>query len=192
LEPRSITVMEKATYHSISARKTAEWHKVMRLVTDTNTFFDNLATNAKKYCIVDKLSPYHSNLNPTEFIRTQVQGYVKKHIKTLKVHVVCKVGHVALSVTVKNRCNHCCCGKAISIKYLSVCLVCIRESFLYRIILSSVACLALPIFSHYLINGMIFGKKVIEHKMCVLIFSTTFVWNTSHTKKNSVSCYKCT
>ena len=32
------------------------------------------------------------------------------------------------------------------------------------------------IFPHYLINGTIFEKKkVTEHKMCVLIFSTTFV-----------------
>jgi len=30
-------------------------------------------------------------------------------------------------------------------------------------------------FPHYLINGTIFEKKVTEHKMCVLIFSTTFV-----------------
>jgi len=29
-----------------------------------------------------------------------------------------------------------------------------------------------------------FGKKVTEHKMCVLIFCTTFVWNISHSKKN--------
>ena len=29
-----------------------------------------------------------------------------------------------------------------------------------------------------------FRKKVTEHKMCVLIFSTTFVWNISHYKKN--------
>ena len=28
---------------------------------------------------------------------------------------------------------------------------------------------------HYLINGTIFWKKVIEHKMCILVFSTTFV-----------------
>ena len=28
------------------------------------------------------------------------------------------------------------------------------------------------IFSHYLINGTIFGKKVTEHAICVLIFST--------------------
>jgi hypothetical protein len=31
------------------------------------------------------------------------------------------------------------------------------------------------IFPHYLANGTTFKKKVIEHKMCVLIFSTTFV-----------------
>jgi hypothetical protein len=29
-----------------------------------------------------------------------------------------------------------------------------------------------------------FQKNVTEHKMCVLIFSTTFVWNISHCKKN--------
>ena len=28
---------------------------------------------------------------------------------------------------------------------------------------------------HYLMNGAIFEKKVTEHKICVLIFSTTFV-----------------
>jgi hypothetical protein len=30
------------------------------------------------------------------------------------------------------------------------------------------------IFPHYHINGMIF-EKVIDHKMCVLIFSTAFI-----------------
>ena len=45
-------------------------------------------------------------------------------------------------------------------------------------------------------------KKIIEHKLCVLNFSTSFVWNISHSKKNSaryyqmyigihVSCYSC-
>jgi len=37
---------------------------------------------------------------------------------------------------------------------------------------------------NYLIKGTIFGKKkVIEHKMCVLIFSAKFVGNISHSKK---------
>jgi hypothetical protein len=45
-------------------------------------------------------------------------------------------------------------------------------------------------FRHYFINGMIFGKKVTDHKMCVLIFSTTFIQNISHSKKNLESCHK--
>jgi len=32
------------------------------------------------------------------------------------------------------------------------------------------------IFPHYLTNGTILGEKVAEHKMCVLIFCTAFVW----------------
>jgi hypothetical protein len=53
-------------------------------------------------------------------------------------------------------------------------------------ILSSVACPTLNIFRHYLTNGTIFGKKVIEHKTCILIFSTKFVWYISHSKTNWV------
>ena len=46
-------------------------------------------------------------------------------------------------------------------------------------------------FLHYLINGMIFGTKLLNIK-CVLIFSTTFVWKISHSKKNSARYHKCT
>ena len=49
------------------------------------------------------------------------------------------------------------------------------------------------IFPLYLLNSMICKKKVIEHKMFVLIFSKNFVWNFSHFKKNSAKYYhKCT
>ena len=39
------------------------------------------------------------------------------------------------------------------------------------------------IFLYYPKNGPIF-EKVIENDMCVLIFSTTFVWNIYHSKEN--------
>jgi len=39
-------------------------------------------------------------------------------------------------------------------------------------------------FPSYLIKGTIFENNVIDHKICVLIFSITFVWNVSHSKKN--------
>jgi hypothetical protein len=48
-------------------------------------------------------------------------------------------------------------------------------------ILTSAACPDLQIFWLYPINCTIFEKKF-EHKMCFAIFSTTFVWKTSHTK----------
>jgi len=46
------------------------------------------------------------------------------------------------------------------------------------------------IFLHHLINGKIFGGygEVTEYRMCVLIFSTTFVWSISHSKKNWARC----
>jgi hypothetical protein len=48
-------------------------------------------------------------------------------------------------------------------------------------------------FPNYLTEGTIFwGKKrgVTEHKMCVLIFCTTFVRNISHSKENSTRYYR--
>ena len=42
------------------------------------------------------------------------------------------------------------------------------------------------IFPHCLIHGTVIEKTVTEHKMWVLIFFTTFVWNISHSKKKWV------
>ena len=70
--------------------------------------------------------------------------------------------------------------------YVSVAMVTQQARLTRRIMLSSVAQI---IFPHYLTKDMIFGGKNIKHKMYILIFSTTFLWNTSHSKKKSARYY---
>ena len=93
-------------------------------------------------------------------------------------------------------CNHFYRGKEIIIKY-SECVFAalfIEHAIrMRRILLSSLVCLAVrhfPTFSH---KGHDFRKKVAAHRMRVLIFSTTFIRNISHFKKDSARyCHKCT
>jgi hypothetical protein len=71
--------------------------------------------------------------------------------------------------------NRCYRGKAISITYsesVSVALVMKHVKRMRRISLSSVACPA----PHCHTRHDFRGEKVIEHKMCVLIFSATFLF----------------
>ena len=72
-------------------------------------------------------------------------------------------------------CNHCCSGKSISITYTEV----VFRAFgiqhamrMHRFTLLSMAIQYFPTLCH---KGPDFRKNVTEHKMCVLIFSTTFV-----------------
>ena len=60
-----------------------------------------------------------------------------------------------------------------------------------RIISSYVAWLLYRTFPHCH-KRRDFWKLVIEHQVCVLIFSTTFVRNISHSNKNSARNHKCT
>ena len=71
-------------------------------------------------------------------------------------------------------CNRCYSGKEISITYsecVPLALVTLNEMSMSRTMLSSMACL----FSHYLINGTIFGSKFLNIKYALLLF-TTFVF----------------
>ena len=60
------------------------------------------------------------------------------------------------------------------------------------IILSSVACPAVPHFSTLSHKRQDFQEKFVEHKLCGLIFFTNFVKNYSNSKKNLARYYhKC-
>jgi hypothetical protein len=69
-------------------------------------------------------------------------------------------------------------------EYAPVVLVIQHSKPTRRVILSSVISPALPYFFHIISQTARFSGKVIEHKMCVVVFSTTFVGNISHSKKN--------
>jgi hypothetical protein len=59
-------------------------------------------------------------------------------------------------------------------------------------ILSFSASMSPPYFSSLSYKQRYFRKGVIEHKMCVLIIFTTFVWKIFRSKKNSARyCHKC-
>jgi hypothetical protein len=95
-----------------------------------------------------------------------------------------KIGNAHISQQSACLCNHCCNGKSLSILHSDCVFVVLVIQHAKRMhhILQSLAYLA-HIFPHYLLKNKMW-KKVIEHTMCILIFSTllseTFliIWRT--------------
>jgi hypothetical protein len=94
--------------------------------------------------------------------------------------------YVQRNYEVRSR-NYCCSVKIISIQY-SKCV------FVALDILHAPYChcglSGYTFFPQYLKRHDFPGKKIyIGHKICVLTFPTTFVWNISHSKKNCERYY---
>jgi len=89
--------------------------------------------------------------------------------------------------TKAHSCDHCCSGKAINITYYEFVFVALGNQHamhMRHIVLSSVACRAVPCFSTLSHQRHDVLKQFIERKMCVVIFSVTFVSSISHSTVN--------
>jgi len=91
--------------------------------------------------------------------------------------------------------NNFCSGKAICITYSEDVCVALRTQHAMRM-RHTVICCPVPLYnifptlSH---KPNEFRSKVTEHKLCDLIFSTSFVCNVSHSKKYlAIQYHKCT
>jgi hypothetical protein len=97
-----------------------------------------------------------------------------------------KAGNVRINVTlrrVRGKARSITCSECVSVASVT-------QSAMHTCpIMSPVASLALPNFSTLSHKRYDFQERNIERKMCVLMFSTTFVWNFSHCSKNLASYY---
>jgi hypothetical protein len=87
------------------------------------------------------------------------------------------------------RVNYFCCGKAVTITYSERVFVHVSSMQCACAVLSSVACLALTNVSTLSHKQHNFWTMLLNTKRCVMISSTSFFWNISHSKKKKWAMY---
>jgi len=119
---------------------------------------------------------------------------IKQHFTSRNTNVTRQTGRQCTYNVILRRIsfNHCCSRKQWVLHNLIVCISSLRYPACKA---HAPYCHLWPaplynIFPHYLKQGTIFEKKITEHKMRVLIFSTKFFWNNSHSKKKWAKCDK--
>jgi hypothetical protein len=101
------------------------------------------------------------------------------------LHICLRVCARCACVRVPGRVRECICVHSCSLAYPTC-------KPMRHIVTSFVAFLVPLYFLTLSHKGHDFREKVIEHKMCVLMFSTTSIWNISYSNKNAVRyCHKC-
>jgi len=113
------------------------------------------------------------------------------------VAILIKTGNVRINVILRSVCvTSVVRKKTVGLAYYesaSVDLIIQHAMRMRHTQLSSGACLALLHFSTLSQKRHAFRKTVTGHKVCVLIFSTNFIQNISHSKKNSLRYFhNCT
>ena len=96
-----------------------------------------------------------------------------------------KIGNICINITPRRFCatvfvveKRC----VVNSKCLSVVLVIQHALRMRYVVICGLSGSA--VFFHFILKTSRYSKLFAEHKMCVLIFSTTFVCNISHSKKN--------
>jgi hypothetical protein len=102
------------------------------------------------------------------------------------------LNHLVLHICVSVRARACSrVAWACACACVHVALLIQHANCMLHVVTSAVALLAPPYFQTLSHKRHGFRKRIIEHKMCVLIFCTMFVWDISHSEKNSARyCHK--
>jgi len=117
---------------------------------------------------MSKIRPFYLLMRPTNFANTKQQHWQCTYERNIE----------------RRSLNYRCRGKTISVTYSE----CISEALgiphaPYYIVIAGLSrsTIFFCTLSH---KRHEFRKDVLEHKMCVLIPSTTYAWNNSHSRKN--------